>query len=72
MSSLIINEAAIKVTLTFIEKVLTYRKNIIIPLSQVRGATEDPTFMNESLIIRLSGANWNSRFIFLWVICKTR
>lgn len=56
MSSLIIDQAAITINLTFIEKVLTYRKNIIIPLSQVRGATEDPTFMNESLIIRLSGA----------------
>jgi hypothetical protein len=56
VTSLTINEDAIKVTLTFIEKVLTYRKSIVIPLSQVRGATEDPTFMNESLIIRLSGA----------------
>ena len=56
MTSLIINEEAITVSLTFIEKVLTYRKNIVIPLSQVRGATEDPTFMNESLIIRFSGA----------------
>ena len=56
MSSLTINHASIKVTFTFVEKVLTYRRNIIIPLSQVRGATEDSTFMNESLIIRLSGA----------------
>lgn len=38
------------------EKILTYKGDIVIPLANVQGATEDSTFMNDSLVFRTRGA----------------
>lgn len=44
------------VTMSTWEKILTYKGDMIIPLANVQGATEDPTFMNDSLVFRTRGA----------------
>lgn len=56
MANLEITDAGVKISFTFWEKLLTYKGNLLISLKNIRGATEDPTFMNDSLVFRTRGA----------------
>lgn len=56
MANLEITDAGVKISFTFWEKLLTYKGNMLIPTNNIRGATEDPTFMNDSLVFRTRGA----------------
>ena len=38
------------------EKILTYTGDIKLARESIRGATEDPTFMSENLVVRTRGA----------------
>lgn len=56
MANLEITDAGVKISFTFWEKLLTYKGNLLISIKNIRGATEDPTFMNDSLVFRTRGA----------------
>lgn len=56
MATVKIEGSNLVVTLSTWEKILTYKGDMVIPLVNVQGATEDPTFMNDSLVFRTRGA----------------
>ena len=56
MASITMTDTGLEITLKGWEKLLTYKGDIRIPTENIRGATEDPTFMNEGLVIRTRGA----------------
>lgn len=56
MASISMTDTGLEITLKGWEKLLTYKGDIRIPTENIRGATEDPTFMNEGLVIRTRGA----------------
>lgn len=56
MAAVKIDGSNLVITMSTWEKILTYKGDIVIPLSNVQGATEDPTFMNDSLVFRTRGA----------------
>lgn len=51
-----ITDGEVTISLNLWEKLLTYKGDIVIPTKHIRGATEDPTFMNDSLVFRTRGA----------------
>lgn len=55
MATVSIADGNLYVNLTFWEKVGGLSGNIAVPLSQVRGATDDPTFIKNGLGLRLPG-----------------
>ncbi|MEG0589835.1 MAG: hypothetical protein RR488_08240 [Aurantimicrobium sp.] len=58
MSNITIESGSLKVRLTFWEKVSSLSGNISIPMSHVRGATVDPTFLRDGLGLRAGGTGF--------------
>jgi len=56
MASVELTKTGVKITFTWWEKLLTYKTDTEIHKDNVRGATEDPTFMNDALVFRTRGA----------------
>lgn len=56
MASVELTKTGLKITFTWWEKLLTYKGDTEIPTRNLRGATEDPTFMNDTLVFRTRGA----------------
>lgn len=56
MASVEVTKKGIKITFTWWEKLLIYKGDTEINTKNLRGATEDPTFMNDTLVFRTRGA----------------
>lgn len=56
MATISIEDGTLNVILSFWEKVGGLSGNISVPLSHVRGATNDPTFIKNGLGLRLPGS----------------
>lgn len=55
MATISVDQINLTVGLSFWEKVGGLSGNIVVPLSHVRGATDDPSFLKDGLGIRVGG-----------------
>lgn len=56
MAKVEVTNSGVQVSLSWWEKILTYKGTFTVANDQIRGATEDSTFMKDPLVFRTRGA----------------
>ena len=56
MAKVEVINSGVRVSLSWWEKILTYKGNFTLANDQIRGATDDSTFMRDPLVFRTRGA----------------